>query len=622
MKRVLIGFALLFLMMLVLAPSSADFNSDSNFSSGANIFGGVTVSADFNHHSAIGQPFTGRTSSADFITILGYLVAFATGTSSNAPVIVSVSPSSNQTIASSSQTFAATVTPGDFPVSHCIGVEYKNSVLFRNVSVAASNNVCSTSVSGLAQNDSAYVIWTAYDTSGVPSASHTTGIVTFNAGGDLSTLLPDLAISSLTADWNGGYADVNVVVVNSGNAGAGGFEVALFEGSISNPPIDTQSVSGLNVGESTKLEYRIPFSGPGTHTIIAFADSSNSVSESNESNNLNANNFDSIDIIVPSNPDLPDLAMGSVFASLKGSTLSLDVEVSNDGNAGTGLFGVAVYYNNFSGLLLSRQVVNGLTAGASTTSRLSFEVDLNSGIPSPGTISFAGPFSLSMFLIADDQMDVPESDRSDNSKILTISLSSEGEIIDQNETCTENCGPPEPPGPPGSGGIPSPNQIPGIGTVMPGSVLHTVFGNTLGNGTIYDVLAGGLNAVFLGALGIIAPWEFLILFILALIAAYLTFRMCLEILFEQALVLAAVEERKRLAVRVGLAVLFFFVPFGVATFLGFVTALVWALIEIVFWPLARYGKQQWQRGEQEKSLTLESEPLSKTGQEVGQSRFG
>ncbi|MFH0886455.1 MAG: hypothetical protein V1847_05165 [Candidatus Diapherotrites archaeon] len=148
--------------------------------------------------------------------------------------------------------------------------------------------------------------------------------------------------------------------------------------------------------------------------------------------------------------------------------------------------------------------------------------------------------------------------------------------------------------------------LPGLGgleSAAKGSTLDSIFGK--GKGMVSDWLAGGLNAVFLGAPSILAPWAFLLLLILAFIAAYLTFRISPRVLFKELLLVDWPEERKRLIVRVALALLFFFLPFAVFLFAGFVVALVGVLVEIAFWPVCLYGKKNSNRMQEAKELTVQ-----------------
>ncbi len=363
-------------------------------------------------------------------------------------------------------------------------------------------------------------------------------------------------------------------------------------------------VSSLAMGATSKVEFSFPVTQSGTHTFVVFADSFNSVAESDEANNSNANNLKTVTVNVL--PGLyPDLVLGNVLVEIVGSRLKLTTSVQNSGAFDAGAFGVGVKTNNFSGTLLSHAAVNGLAKTVSVDVPLDFTVDLSTGLPAPGTISFAetDTFVLNLFVMADDADRIPETSESNNSRIVSITLSRNGTIVDQNQgPCTQNCGPG---GTPGTGGTPGPGGSSNSGgSIEPGSLIATIFGDTLGNGTIYDVLAGGLNAVFLGAPGILAPWEFLLLLILALIAAYLSFRISPRVLFVELLVLEPSEERKRLLTRTALALLFFFIPFGVSVF-SFAGALAVVLLEIIFWPIAEYFKNQAERIRESKELTLE-----------------
>ncbi|MFH0714984.1 MAG: CARDB domain-containing protein [Candidatus Diapherotrites archaeon] len=601
MRKTIVIVFLLALSVLAFAPSSADYNSDSNFSSGVNISGDDSNSADYNHIAAINQPFSGRTSSTDFVTILGYLTSFIANLSNSPPSIV-VSPGVYTTIAQPSANFSATISLGTFPAQSCTVERYVQGGFKDVITVYPTNNICYTSIT-LQENTTAYTIWTAVDTGGQSSNTAQTANVKYETGNPPNPL-PDLTIASIKGDWNSDYADVNVVVSNIGGLSAGSFEVSIFEGNVYTPELARVSVSGLAVGQTEQVSFRYFENRVGVHKIIAFADSTNQILEVTKSNNTGENEVQVTDIIVPPQIDLPDLVLGDIAVFVDGNVLTLNVAVRNDGNAGAGVFGVAAKSNNNLGLLLSRQKVNNLSLGASTNVELSFEVDLNAGTPSPGTISFASQeFTLHVFVIADDAGVIPEITKSNNSKIISITLSSEGTIVDQNVECTENCGPSEP-------GMPAGPEESGA---QSGSVLEQIFGKNAGRtGTIYDLLANGINSVFLGAPSILAPWEFLILLLLALIAAYLTFRFSPKVLFEEKLVLEEAEERRLLSIQVFLSIVFFLLPFGVSTLAGFAAGIAWAFLEILFWPLAQYGKRNWTRKKELKSLTVDFEQVSQS----------
>ncbi|MFH0715129.1 MAG: hypothetical protein V1977_05220 [Candidatus Diapherotrites archaeon] len=85
----------------------------------------------------------------------------------------------------------------------------------------------------------------------------------------------------------------------------------------------------------------------------------------------------------------------------------------------------------------------------------------------------------------------------------------------------------------------------------------------------------------------------------------MTFRISPRVLFKELLLVDWPEERKRLIVRVALALLFFFLPFAVFLFAGFVVALVGVLVEIAFWPVCLYGKKNSNRMQEAKELTVQ-----------------
>ncbi len=173
----------------------------------------------------------------------------------------------------------------------------------------------------------------------------------------------DLVVTALNADAStydaGDTITISATVMNQGLRSAGGFYVAL-----TSPDLSTQTkyISSLAVNASANVTftYTAPqFSADRTISVVATADSTGAVPESNEGNNSRGASF-----VVRG---LPDLIVSSLSSDetqyTAGNTISITATIKNQGyNTAAG------FYVSLSSPDLSTQTkyISSLAAGAST----------------------------------------------------------------------------------------------------------------------------------------------------------------------------------------------------------------------------------------------------------------
>ena len=158
----------------------------------------------------------------------------------------------------------------------------------------------------------------------------------------------------------GRAAIASITVTNTGNVPAGPFVVQWTPYAFAKPL--TQSVSGLEPGETktVEMEYTFPFAGKVKGTAVV--DSTNAVKETDE-----LDNSATLETVVQ--PPLPNLRVAPegihVHAAPAGSTSTIEVEVENDGNNPAGDF--VVTWKPGPLIAAQSQQVNGLGVGGHTT---------------------------------------------------------------------------------------------------------------------------------------------------------------------------------------------------------------------------------------------------------------
>lgn len=148
-------------------------------------------------------------------------------------------------------------------------------------------------------------------------------IVTAEAGGDLKdrrelvflygARLPDLSVIIRTAEPVTSVMEVSLGVVNQGRVPAGGSEVSLYEGDRGRKDalIRTVAVPPLEPGKQYVVVVPWPLAGKaGSRTLVAVADQSGLVSETQEENNRASVTIDVAPFLVVLRPDKYTYAAG------------------------------------------------------------------------------------------------------------------------------------------------------------------------------------------------------------------------------------------------------------------------------------------------------------------------
>jgi subtilase family serine protease len=221
------------------------------------------------------------------------------------------------------------------------------------------------------------------------------------------TVLPatiDLLATNITMTPNpavqGLGAQIAVTVKNAGNiATPTAFLVQMTPGLFMTPL--TQQVNSLAAGASTVVTFQQIYSSPGTYTISATADSSNTIAESNELNNTLTQ---AVNVV----PAFTDLVVSSVTTSpnplVQGRASTINATVQNLGNFPAGPFVLRVKPWVFGPDLTA--LIPSLAPGASVTQSFSY------------VFPFAGNFTIDA--LADSTGIVAESNEFNNDTQLNI----------------------------------------------------------------------------------------------------------------------------------------------------------------------------------------------------------
>ncbi|MBI5478540.1 MAG: hypothetical protein HY906_06795 [Deltaproteobacteria bacterium] len=157
--------------------------------------------------------------------------------------------------------------------------------------------------------------------------------------------LPDLVVSSFTAQVAGSTVTYRVSVCNQGNVASGGFYVDVYYDEIQAPPPwqfgdDFQPVAGLQPLQCRDLTFTRSATPNGTYQSWAQVDADNFVTESNEGNNVAG----PIEVEVTPSPQ-PDLVIAGFSANVAGTTVTYQVTVCNQGSASAPATIVDLYYD-------------------------------------------------------------------------------------------------------------------------------------------------------------------------------------------------------------------------------------------------------------------------------------
>jgi len=129
-------------------------------------------------------------------------------------------------------------------------------------------------------------------------------------------------------------ATVDVTVKNAGDCAAGGFVVQWKSDRFAQTG-PSQSVSGLDAGQSTVVSFTYAFPNSGNFTTFASVDTANAVPETNENNNLAIQ-------AVTVQPQKIDLKVTKIALdptpAVAGKVATVHVTIANEGNAPAGPF--------------------------------------------------------------------------------------------------------------------------------------------------------------------------------------------------------------------------------------------------------------------------------------------
>jgi trimeric autotransporter adhesin len=162
-------------------------------------------------------------------------------------------------------------------------------------------------------------------------------------------------------------ATVTITVHNGGSCAAGGF-VTQFRTSLKSPTGPSESISGLNAGESKTLKLPFVFTASGNYEAVVEVDTGHSVSETNEANNLE---ILPITVLPPGiNLVLEEFTVKPVTPDPTGSVVQgrpavAAIKVTNTGNVPAGTF--VVQWTPYAFGKPLTKTVSGLAPGESTT---------------------------------------------------------------------------------------------------------------------------------------------------------------------------------------------------------------------------------------------------------------
>lgn len=211
-------------------------------------------------------------------------------------------------------------------------------------------------------------------------------------GRDLSVVAISLAEENPTPGSN---VQVTVTVLNSGGFSTPASTLALRD---DGTPVGANlEVPALNAGETVQVvfDWSVPLDALAPHTLVAHVDPDEQLDEIDETNN------EASFVVLR-----PDLVVSSVHTALDNDTITVTVEVLNQGGSPTpGEFDVSLRQNDpDSGAVLAVQTVSSILApGASTV--LTFTID--DALATLGTLQTA-------FIIADSSDAISELDETNN----------------------------------------------------------------------------------------------------------------------------------------------------------------------------------------------------------------
>ena len=237
----------------------------------------------------------------------------------------------------------------------------------------------------------------------------------------------DLTVTALNTNKSVYNADeaitITATVMNQGLRSSGGFYVALTSADFTT---QTKYVSSLAAGGSTSVTFSCSagrYTSDKTISITAAADSTGAIPESNESNNTRAASFKVLAYI----PPLPDLTVTALAGNKTlyetGDTMTITGTVKN---IGVGAASATTVRLTVSGMGTFSANVSELSAGASQTVMFT--------CTAPTSLNAQ---SITMTALVDPNNLVAESNESNNSKTVTISINAlrpDIEVVDSTIT--------------------------------------------------------------------------------------------------------------------------------------------------------------------------------------------
>lgn len=263
--------------------------------------------------------------------------------------------------------------------------------------------------------------------SGTDAAECTTGQVTMDgnksctATFDASASPADLVVSALSANPSpvavGQAVTLTATVTNNGGTAAGAFEVAFYKNLSSAPGVNDAGdascqISSLAAGASASCQATVTYSAAGLDIVWAQADEGNTVTESNDGNNTRH-----IGLSVRQPADLTITTWKALpSTTTTGSNVTLLAYVHNGGGVAISTpFKVDFYKNSATAPDGSVPgdvscTISSLGAGGTALCR--------------GTVQYSAAGTFQAWALADRTNAVTESDETNNSAVLTMTVTS------------------------------------------------------------------------------------------------------------------------------------------------------------------------------------------------------
>jgi subtilase family serine protease len=214
-------------------------------------------------------------------------------------------------------------------------------------------------------------------------------------GATIVALTPDLTIRELT--WSEGVPPgpgkvvFSVVVENGGDGRAESSMLAFY---VDDELEEEREIAEVAAGATVTEDFY--WSGKhGTYEVKVTVDEADTVAELDEANN---------ELIRDFTTPTPDLAIGDVAWSQQSGRVNFTVMAENRGDGWAGTNTLAYF---IGGVLVGEQEIEELGAGANVTRTFTWQ---------------GNPGSHQVEVIADNGLDITESDEDNNARLLTVAL--------------------------------------------------------------------------------------------------------------------------------------------------------------------------------------------------------